>query len=74
MLSNPISNHAYGIELIAVPVCASASVVFYTSFYLPESLTKPSIYEKILELQKVPYHYRPHPCMKGEISVEKSRF
>ena len=47
-MSTPTSNHAYGIGLIAVIVGMSVSVVFYTSFYLPESLAKPSVSEEIL--------------------------
>ena len=43
-----MSSHAYGIGLIAVIVGMSVSVVFYTSFYLPESLAKPSVSEHIL--------------------------
>ena len=48
-MSSPTSSHAYGIGLIAVLVGLSASVVFYTSFYLPESLAKPSVSHAILE-------------------------
>ncbi len=47
-MSMPTSSHAYGIGMIALIVGMSASVVFYTSFYLPESLTKPSVSEHIL--------------------------
>ena len=47
-MSAPTSSHAYGIGLIALIVGMSASVVFYTSFYLPESLAKPSVSEHIL--------------------------
>jgi len=43
-----VSSHAYGIGLIAVIIGMSVSVVFYTSFYLPESLAKPSVSEHIL--------------------------
>ena len=42
------SSHAYGIGAIAMIVALSAVVVFYTSFYLPESLAKPSVAEHIL--------------------------
>lgn len=48
-MSSPTSSHAYGIGLIALLVGLSASVVFYTSFYLPESLAKPSVSHAILE-------------------------
>ncbi|KEQ55929.1 blue copper domain-containing protein [Marine Group I thaumarchaeote SCGC RSA3] len=51
-MSSPTSSHAYGIGLIALLVGLSASVVFYTSFYLPESLAKPSVSENILEPEK----------------------
>jgi plastocyanin len=47
-MSSTVS-HAYGVGLIAILVGASASVVFYTSFYLPESLAKPSVPHAILE-------------------------
>ncbi|RMW37125.1 MAG: copper-binding protein [Nitrosopumilus sp.] len=48
-MSSPTSSHAYGIGLIALLIGLSASVVFYTSFYLPESLAKPSVSHAILE-------------------------
>jgi plastocyanin len=44
----PTSSHAYGIGVIAVIIGMSVSVVFYTSFYLPESMAKPSVSEHIL--------------------------
>ncbi len=47
-MSMPTSSHAYGIGVIAVIIGMSVSVVFYTSFYLPESLAKPSVAENIL--------------------------
>ena len=47
-MSTPTSSHAYGIGMIALIIGMSASVVFYTSFYLPESLAKPSVSEHIL--------------------------
>jgi len=47
-LSSPTSSHAYGIGVIAMIVALSASVVFYTSFYLPESMAKPSVADHIL--------------------------
>lgn len=47
-MSMPTSSHAYGIAMIALIIGMSASVVFYTSFYLPESLAKPSVSEHIL--------------------------
>ena len=51
-MSSPTSSHAYGIGLIALVIGMSASVVFYTSFYLPESLAKPSVSEHILHPEK----------------------
>ncbi|MDH5659211.1 MAG: plastocyanin/azurin family copper-binding protein [Nitrosopumilus sp.] len=51
-MSAPTSSHAYGIGLIALIVGMSVSVVFYTSFYLPESLAKPSVSEHILYPEK----------------------
>jgi len=47
-LSSPTSSHAYGIGVIAMIVALSASVVFYTEFYLPESMAKPSVADHIL--------------------------
>lgn len=47
-MSSPTSSHAYGIGLVALVVALSATTVFYTSFYLPESLAKPSVSEHIL--------------------------
>ena len=44
----PTSSHAYGIGAIAVIIGMSVFVVFYTSFYIPESLLKPSVSEHIL--------------------------
>ena len=48
MLSAPVTSHAYGVGLIALLVAVGASTIFYTSFYLPESLAKPSVAEHIL--------------------------
>ena len=47
-MSMPTSSHAYGIGLIALIIGMSATFVFYTSFYLPESLAKPSVSDHIL--------------------------
>ena len=47
-MSTSTSSHAYGIGVIALIVGMSVSVIFYTSFYLPESLAKPSVSEHIL--------------------------
>ncbi|MEX0862852.1 plastocyanin/azurin family copper-binding protein [Nitrosopumilus sp.] len=47
-MSASTSSHAYGIGVIALIIGMSASFVFYTSFYLPESLAKPSVDEHIL--------------------------
>ena len=47
-MSSPTSSHAYGIGLMAVIIGMSVSVVFYTSFYLPESMAKPSVSDHIL--------------------------
>ena len=48
-MSAPTSSHAYGVGVMAIIIGASIGVVYYTSFYLPESLAKPSIAEEILE-------------------------
>ena len=47
-MSASTSSHAYGIGIIALIIGMSISVVFYTSFYIPESLAKPSVAEHIL--------------------------
>ena len=47
-MSAPVTSHAYGVGLIALLVAVGASTIFYTSFYLPESLAKPSVPEHIL--------------------------
>lgn len=51
-MSSPTSSHAYGIGMIALIIGMSASLVFYTSFYLPESLAKPSVSDHILNPDK----------------------
>lgn len=51
-MSTPTSSHAYGIGLIALIIGMSGTFVFYTSFYLPESLAKPSVDEHILNPEK----------------------
>ena len=45
------SSHAYGIGVIAIIVGMSAVTVFYTSFYLPEQMLKPSVSHAILEAE-----------------------
>jgi len=47
-MSAPTSSHAYGIGVIALVIAMSATMVFYTSFYIPESLAKPSVDDHIL--------------------------
>ncbi len=47
-MSSPTSSHAYGTGVIALIIGMSVSIVFYTSFYIPESLAKPSVSEHIL--------------------------
>ena len=47
-MSAPTSSHAYGIGVITVIVGMSVGLIFYTGFYLPESLAKPSVSEHIL--------------------------
>ena len=47
-MSSVTSSHAYGIGLIALIIGMSATFVFYTSFYLPESMAKPSVSDHIL--------------------------
>ena len=42
-MSAPASSHAYGIGVIALIIGMGAVIVFYTSFWLPESLEKPSV-------------------------------
>jgi len=47
-LSATATSPAYGVGLIAVIVGMSVGLIFYTGFYLPESLAKPSVAEHIL--------------------------
>ncbi|MFB5648340.1 MAG: plastocyanin/azurin family copper-binding protein [Candidatus Nitrosomaritimum aestuariumsis] len=47
-MSASTTSHAYGVGLIALLVAVGASTIFYTGFYLPESLAKPSVPEHIL--------------------------
>ena len=47
-MSKATSSHAYGIGVITLIIGMSVSMVFYTSFYVPESLAKPSVSEHIL--------------------------
>ena len=51
-MSAPTSSHAYGVGLVALLIGMSVVVIFYTSFYLPESLAKPSVAEHILNPDK----------------------
>ena len=51
-MSTPTSQHAYGIGVIALIIGMSVSIIFYTSFYIPESLAKPSVSEYILNPEK----------------------
>jgi len=51
-MSTSTSSHAYGIGMIALIIGMSVSIIFYTSFYLPESLAKPSVAEHILNPEK----------------------
>ncbi|MGD8708179.1 MAG: plastocyanin/azurin family copper-binding protein [Nitrosopumilaceae archaeon] len=48
-MSSTTTSHAYGVGLIALLVAVGASTIFYTGFYLPESLAKPSVSEHILD-------------------------
>lgn len=48
-MSAQASSHAYGIGVISLLVGMAVVMVFYSSFYLPESLLKPSVSEHILE-------------------------
>ncbi|MFQ5476565.1 MAG: plastocyanin/azurin family copper-binding protein [Nitrosopumilus sp.] len=54
-MSTPTSSHAYGVGLIALIVGMSVVVIFYTSFYLPESLAKPSVSEHILNPEEAEF-------------------
>lgn len=49
--STPQSSHAYGIGLVTLVVAMGAIIVFYQSYYLPESLAKPSVSHDILEAE-----------------------
>lgn len=48
-MSSTSTSHAYGIGIITVIVGLSAGIIFYQYFYLPESLSKPTVSEEILE-------------------------
>jgi len=48
MLSTSTSSHAYGIGIMTVIVGMSIAIIFYSMFYLPETLQKPSVEESIL--------------------------
>ena len=52
-MSAPATSHAYGVGLIALLVAVGASTIFYTGFYLPESLAKPSVSEHILHPEDI---------------------
>jgi plastocyanin len=54
-MSAPTSSHAYGIGVITLIVAMSAVMVFYTSFYLPESLAKPSVSDHILHPEEAAF-------------------
>ena len=54
-MSAPTSSHAYGIGVIALVIAMSATMVFYTSFYLPESLAKPSVSDHILHPEEAAF-------------------
>ena len=54
-MSSPTSSHAYGIGVIALVIAMSATMVFYTSFYLPESLAKPSVSDHILHPEEASF-------------------
>lgn len=45
-------SNVYGIGVIAIIIGASIGTVYYTSFYLPESLAKPQVDEAILNPTK----------------------
>lgn len=47
-MSATTTSNAYGIGIMTMIVAVAASVVFYQSFYLPESLEKPAVDEHIL--------------------------
>lgn len=52
-MSSPQSSHAYGIGVMAVLIGMGAVIVFYTSFYLPEQMQKPSVAHEILSPSEV---------------------
>lgn len=51
-MSAQASSHAYGIGVLSLLVGMAVVIVFYSSFYLPESLLKPSVSEHILDPEK----------------------
>jgi len=50
-MSAPTSSHAYGIGVIALIIGMGVTIVFYTSFYLPEQMALPSVEPEILEAE-----------------------
>lgn len=47
-MSVPASSHAYGIGIMTVIIGMTIGITFYSVYYLPESLAKPSVAEHIL--------------------------
>lgn len=47
-MSTTTTSHAYGIGVFTVIVGLVAGIVFFQSYYLPESLEKPSVDEHVL--------------------------
>ena len=52
-MSSTTTANAYGIGIMTMIVGLTAVVVFYQSFYLPESLLKPSVDEHILNPTRI---------------------
>ena len=47
-MSESKNSNAYGVGIITVIVGMAVAIIFYQSYYLPESLEKPSVDEHIL--------------------------
>lgn len=47
-MSSTTTANAYGIGIMTMIVALTASIIFYQSFYLPESLQKPTVDDHIL--------------------------
>ena len=57
-MSESKNSNAYGVGIITVIVGMAVAIIFYQSYYLPESLEKPSVDEHILHPSFPEIHHR----------------